>query len=392
VQPSMFVSSWEAGASRDFCRRGGMNVSGPQGSAAGADRIFTLLERGRERQASDLYVEPGQGAAYRIYTEVERVVGASFEAADVSAFLDETIDKLSRGRLDKIGIADAVYADERVGSIRIHASRGKHGARLTIRLLARSIPELETLGHPRVINTFTELRSGLIIFAGPTGSGKSTTIASLLDRINATSAKHIVTFEDPIEYRHRWSRSVVTQYEVGRDVATYADGVRGALRADPDVLFIGELRGVETAAACLQAAETGHLVFAALQTSSEMAQAVNRIVGLFPAEEQDNARSRLADMLRALVGLRLLPRRDRMGLRAVAEIAIVDEPIRRLIREGASHQLRSAIASGKSEGSQTLEMHLSELVAAGEISLAAAQAASAYPGEVREPPKRFPAR
>ncbi len=367
-----------------------MNASGLIAYMPAADRIFTLLERGRQRQASDLHVEPGQGAAYRIFTDVERVPGAAFEAADVAAFLEETVDKLSRARLDKIGIADAVYADERVGSIRIHASRGKHGPRLAIRLLARSIPELETLEHPPIISSFTELRSGLIIVAGPTGSGKSTTIASLLDRVNATTAKHIVTFEDPVEYQHRWFRSVVTQYEVGRDVATYADGVRGALRADPDILFIGELRGLETVTACLQAAETGHLVFAALHTSSETAQAVNRIVGLFPSEEQATARNRLADTLRALVGLRLLPRRDRTGLRAVAEIAIANDAIRRLIRDGATHQLRSTLLSGKRDGSQTLEMHLSELVAAGDIDLATARAASAYPDEVREPLRQFP--
>ena len=366
-----------------------MNVAVVPSNVPAAERIYALIERGRQRQASDLHIEPGQGAAYRIYTKVERIAGVSFDAADVSVFLDETVDKLSRARLDKIGIADAVYADERIGSIRIHASRGKHGSRLAIRLLARSIPEFETLELPPILGSFAELRSGLVIVAGPTGSGKSTTIASLLDRINATSAKHIVTFEDPVEYQHRWLSSVVTQYEVGRDVATFADGVRGALRADPDILFIGELRGIETVTACLQAAETGHVVFAALHTSSETAQAVNRIIGLFPADEQDTARGRLADTLRALVGLRLLPRRDGAGLRAAAEVAIVTDPLRRLIRDGATHQLRSTILSAKRDGSQTLEAHLSELVAAGEIELGVARATSAFPDEIREPIKQF---
>ena len=361
-----------------------MIAMGSNVHASPAERIFGLIVRGRERQASDLHVEPGQGAAYRIFTNVERIDALSFDAADVTAFLDETIDKLSRAKLDKIGIADAVFADERVGSIRIHASRGKHGPRLAIRLLARAIPELESLQLPEVVASFAELRSGLIIVAGPTGSGKSTTIASLLDRVNATSSKHIVTFEDPIEYQHRWLRSVVTQYEVGRDVATFADGVRGALRADPDVLFIGELRGVETVTACLQAAETGHVVFAALHTSSETSQAVNRIIGLFPAAEQENARTRLADALQALVGLRLLPRKDGSGLRAAAEVAIASDAVRRLIRDGATHQLRATLVSGRRDGSQTLETHLSELVGSGEIELSAARAASLYPQEVRD--------
>ncbi len=171
---------------------------------------------------------------------------------------------------------------------------------------------------------------------------------------------------------------------MGRDVATFAEGVRGALRADPDVLFIGELRGVETVTACLQAAETGHLVFAALHTPSESAQAVNRIVGLFPADEQDNARMRLADSLRALVGLRLLPLRDGSGLRAAAEIAVTNDAFRRMIRDGTTHQLRSLIMSSRREGSQTLENHLAELVADGFVDAAAARSVSLYPDEIRE--------
>jgi twitching motility protein PilT len=348
------------------------------------ETVFSLIERGRELQASDLHIEPGQGAAFRIYTQVRRVENFMPSAAEVEAFVAESLDRLARARLDKIGIADAVYADERVGAVRIHASRGKYGPRLAIRLLARSIPELDTLRLPEIVNSFTDLRSGLVLVAGPTGSGKSTTIASLLDRINATATKHIVTFEDPIEYSHRWLRSIVTSYEVGRDVSTFAEGVRGALRADPDVIFIGELRGVETVSACLQAAETGHVVFAALHTPSEAPQAINRIIGLFPADEQDNARSRLSDSLRAVLGLRLLPLADASGLRAAVEVVIANEAVRRLIRDGATHQLRGVIASSRREGMQTLETHLSELVASGEIDLATARAASLFPEDVRE--------
>jgi twitching motility protein PilT len=348
--------------------------------------IFALLESARVHQASDLHVEPGQGAAFRIFTHVARVEGEGPSREDVAAFLDATIDRVSRSRLDKIGVADAVYADDRVGAVRIHASRGKTGPRLALRLLARAIPELHTLGLPDVVETFTTVRSGLIIVAGPTGSGKSTTVASILDRINATLPRHIVTFEDPIEYQHRWLRSIVTQYEIGRDVAGYAEGVRGALRADPNVLFIGELRGIETVTACLQAAETGHTVFAALHTPSETAQAINRLTGLFPPGEQESARVRLADALRAVIGLRLVPLRDGSGLRAAAEILIANDAVRRLIRDGATHQLRSTITSSRFHGMQTLESHLAELVAAGEIDSAEARSASLYPDEIRDVP------
>jgi twitching motility protein PilT len=217
------------------------------------------------------------------------------------------------------------------------------------------------------------------------GSGKSTTIAALLDRINATSAKHILVFEDPVEFFHRWLSSIITQYEVGRDVSTFAEGVHGALRADPDVLFIGELRNVDTVAAALQAAESGHLVFAALH-APDTSQAINRLAGLFPSEDQERARTRLADTLRAVVGLRLIPKADKSGLRAAAEVVIANDAVRRLIRDGASHQLRATIASSRKDGSQTLESHLSELVQRGDIDISAARSASLFPDEVRASP------
>src|SRR5580704_3057272 len=180
--------------------------------------------------------------------------------------------------------------------------------------------------------------------------------------------------------------SIVTQYEVGRDVASFADGVRGSLRADPDILFIGELRDADTAAACLQAAESGHLVFAALHTPPEAPNAVNRLIGLFSADEQHRARLRLADALRAVVALRLLPSRDGKGLRPAAEVLIATDAVRRIVRDGALHQLRSVIAAGRKEGMQTLEAHLSQLVGENAVDAALARAVSLYPDDVRDTP------
>jgi twitching motility protein PilT len=354
------------------------------GAANSPDAIFDLIACGRERQASDLHVEPGQGAAYRIFTRIERLP-ASPQTLEVTAFLDATIDRLSRSRLEKNGFADAVFANDRIGAVRIHASRGRNGPRLAIRLLARSIPELSSLKLPEIVDSFVGLRSGLVLFVGPPGSGKTTTIAAILDRVNETLAKHIVTFEDPVEYSYRWSRGIVTQYEIGRDVASFAEGVRGALRADPDVLFIGELRGLDTVTACLHAAESGHVVFAALHTPSETPQAINRIIGLFAPAEQENARLRVADALRALVGLRLVPLRNGSGLRAAAEIVVANEAVRRLIRDGNAHQLRATVSTSRREGMQTLEAHLSEMIASGEVEAATARSVSLYPDEIREP-------
>ena len=351
------------------------------------EAIRVTRESVHAASTSDLHIEGNEPPWHRVDGAMQRMDLPVTEPESVRAFCEAYLSKTEYERLNgPHGAADGAIQHPSFGSIRIHAFRGENGLALSLRLLRDGVPDLVSLGLPAIVSTFADFATGLVLFTGPTGSGKSTTIASILDRINATAPKHIVTFEDPIEYQHRWLRSVVTQYEVGRDVASFAEGIRGALRADPDVLFIGELRGLETVTAALQAAETGHVVFAALHTPSESSQAVNRIIGLFHSEEQEQARLRLADSLRALVGLRLLPLRDGSGLRAAVEIAVANEAVRRLIRDGATHQLRATIASSRREGMQTLETHLSELISAGDIDVAAARAASQYPDEVRDVP------
>ena len=346
-------------------------------------RIYEYVTQARERRASDVHIDPGEGVAFRVATAIERLPNAAVDAAEVTGFLEETLDRLSSARFEKIGIADVAYAGHGVGAIRIHASRGPRGPRLAIRLLAKSVPDLDSLRLPPIVESFIKFRSGLVLIAGPPGCGKSTTAAALIQRVNETEGRHVITLEAPVEHRHCWGKSVVTQYEVGRDVASFADGIRGALRSDPDLLYIGELQGMDTAAAALRAAEAGHLVLAALHTPSESAYAVNRIVGLFPADEQARIRARLAETLRAILALRLLPSRAG-GLQPAAEILLANDAVRRLIREGASHQLRSTLASSRKDGAQTLEAHLAELVAAGEIDADIALAEALYPDELRE--------
>jgi len=349
----------------------------------GGARILHCIAQARARCASDVHIDPAEGVAFRIFTAMERIAAASIDGSDVEAFLELALDRLSRARFEKIGIADAAYADSDVGAIRIHASRGSHGSRLAIRLLAKSVPDLDSLRLPAVVESFIRFRSGLVLIVGPPGCGKSTTAAALIQRVNESDRRHIVTLEAPVEHRHRWDKSVVTQYEVGRDVATFAAGVQGALRADPDLLFIADLQGIDTTAAALRAAEAGHLVLAALHTPSESTHAVNRIVGLFPTEEQERIRARLAETLRAILALRLLPSRAG-GFQPAAEILLATDAVRRLIRDGASHQLHSTLASSRKDGAQTLEAHLAELVAAGEIDANIASAETLYPEELRE--------
>lgn len=346
--------------------------------------------------ASDVHLEPCDGRAGRVRLDIDGVLQHD---RNLEAGLFERVVSLVKVRSNMNTGESRLPQDGRLTvtfdgrSFDVRASTIPVGGleKVVLRFLQRFdlVPDLEQLGMGSELlaryQRALKRPGSFCVNAGPTGSGKSTTSYASLQTIPLEHL-NVCSVEDPIEYTHDWLKSVVTQYEVGRDVATFADGVRGALRADPDVLFIGELRGLETVSAALQAAETGHLVFAALHTPSETPLAINRIIGLFPSEEQERARSRLADALRALVGLRLLPLRDGSGLRAAAEIVIASEAVRRIIRDGATHQLRATIASSRKDGLQTLESHLSDLVSSGDVELAVARAASLYPDEVRELP------
>jgi twitching motility protein PilT len=221
-----------------------------------------------------------------------------------------------------------------------------------------------------------------VLFVGPTGSGKTTSLAALIDHINRTSNRHIVTVEDPVEYEHKSMRSIVSHRELGGDVHDYASAVRSCLRADPDVILIGELRDTATMAAALTAAETGHLVFSTLHTG-DAAQTVDRIVDAFGANAQGEVRVQLAQTLIGVVSQRLVPRAAGRGRRAAAEILVATDAVRALIRDGKTHQLRNAIQTGRTAGMQTLETHLSELVVRREVTLEAAGSVTDRPGEIR---------
>ena len=299
------------------------------------------------------------------------------------AFLTRSLSAEHCARLDTCGTADGASSRSADGApYRVHAYRHAGGVRVAIRLLAQRVPTLDELGLPTVPESFAQRPAGLVLFTGPTGSGKTTALAALVDRINRGSARNVVTVEDPVEYVHVAARSLVTHCEIGRDVSDYAEAVRGFLRADPDVILVGEMRDRATIAAALTAAETGHLVFATLHTN-DATQTVDRIVDAFPADAHAQVRSQLASVLVAIVALRLVPRRGGTGRRAAAEIMVGTDAVRALIREGKTHQLRNTIVTGRAAGMQTLEGHLSELVTRGEVALADAQAVTARPNEVR---------
>jgi twitching motility protein PilT len=349
----------------------------------GTIRIHDLVRGARARGATDLHFGGGDRPALRIDGRLIALDVPPVEQPDARAFLTSALAPEQLARLDARGTADgAAPRSADGGPYRVHAYRHTGGVRVAIRLLAETVPSLEQLGLPAAVATLAQRPAGLVLFTGPTGSGKTTALAALVDRINRTSERNVVTIEDPIEYEHAAVRSLITHCEIGRDVSDYGEALRGFLRADPDVILVGEMRDRDTMAAALTAAETGHLVFATLHTN-DAPQTVDRIVDAFPADAHAQVRTQLAAVLAGIVALRLVPRHDGAGRRGAAEILIGTDAVRALIREGKTHQLRNTILTGRAAGMQTLETHLSDLVVRGEIDLAAARAVTSRPSEVR---------
>jgi twitching motility protein PilT len=348
----------------------------------GTLRLWELLREAREREASDLHLAAGSTPTLRIDGTLLRFDAPLLHDDDLAHFTSELLDAQALQTLYDRGDADAALRNDELGTFRIHAFRSCGHARLAIRLLARRIPTLDHAFLPATITDFAEKQAGLVLFVGPTGSGKTTSLAALIDHINRTSNRHIVTIEDPVEYRHEPIRSIISHRELGVDVTNYAAAVRSCLRADPDVILIGELRDSVTMAAALTAAETGHLVFSTLHTG-DAAQTIDRIVDAFGSETQGEIRVQLAQTLIGVASQRLVPRANGRGRRAAVEMLVASDAVRALIRDGKTHQLRNAIQTGRTLGMQTLETHLSELVVRREVTLEAARAVTDRPGDIR---------
>jgi twitching motility protein PilT len=251
---------------------------------------------------------------------------------------------------------------------------------LSLRLIPYRIPTFDELGLPEIVDELVRLPQGLILVTGPTGSGKSTTLASMIDAINEDRACHIITIEDPIEYVHEHKQSAVNQRELGADTNSFARALRSVLREDPDVLLVGEMRDIETIASALTIAETGHLVFATLHTN-DAAQTLDRIVDVFPSEQQAQIRVQLASSLQAVISQRLIPRSSG-GRVAAFEVLTANYAVRNIIRDGRTTQLRNQISTGARDGMRTLEASLSDLVAGGVVSYEEALTHTLFPSEV----------
>jgi len=348
--------------------------------------VRVVREGALSASTSDLHIEGNEPPWHRVDGQMRPMELAVIEPESVRAFCEAYLGKREYERLNgPCGAADGAIQHPSFGGIRIHAFRGDNGIALSLRLLREGVPPLAALGLPAVVAGFADYPNGLVLFTGPTGSGKSTALAGLINEINLKYSRHIVTVEDPIEYRHRSCRSLVRQREIGRDVVSYAESLRGLLRADPDVILIGELRDPDVMSACLQASETGHLVFSTLHTS-EAAETVQRIVGVFEGGRQEQARMQLAQSLQAIVSMRLIPDASGCGRRAACEILLNSPAVRsQLLAPERAVQIRNTIETSRKDGMQTLEMDLSRLISDGLITYEAAVAASDYPDQIRVP-------
>lgn len=351
-------------------------------------RLTETLHLARLRNASDVHFTAGLPPVLRIDGALELDSTPALSAAEVGAIASALLDAPASARLELTGDVTITRDCAESGMARIHTYRSAAGVAIAIRLLSPTVPSLESLHLPEAVAGFAQRAAGLVIVAGPTGSGKSTALAAIVDRINRTQARHVITIEDPIEYRYVSDKSVITQREIGKDIRAYADAVYGALRSDPDVILIGEMRDCETMHAGLTAAQTGHLVLTTLHTG-DAPQTIDRILGAFPDALREQMRVELAQTLAGVVCLRLLPRAYGPGRRSVAEVLIANDGVRHLIRDGKTHQLRNLIATSRQTGMQTLEMHLTDLLARGEITLDAAMSVTDRPSDIKPADRAF---
>jgi twitching motility protein PilT len=332
-----------------------------------------LLQLAAARNASDVLLIAGAPTVLRVNGALSTASGGPLDAEEVRAFVLPLVEAGQMEELQKKRTLDFSFMREGLGRFRInlHYQRGTLAA--SIRLLPAKIPSLESLHLPGSLARLAERRQGLVLVTGPTGCGKTSTLAALIDIVNTRRAAHVVTIEDPVEYQHANRSAIIEQIEVGRDTPDFAITLRSIMRQTPDVILVGEMRDAETMATVLTAAETGHLVFSTLHTNDAV-QAVSRILDSFPSANQPQIRQQISLALAAVVAQQLVPGADGVARWPATEIMTATDAVRALIRKGDDHQLRSQISTSKAEGMMTMEQSLAELVRAGRITQETAQA------------------
>lgn len=335
--------------------------------AQAAPKIESFLEDVIKLNASDLHLQAGVPPMLRVDGSLQAIEGAAkLDEDDVERLVFSLLDDEQKDILLKDKEVDFSFAFGDYGRFRVNAFHERGNVAAALRMIPSKIKTLEELGMPKILETFTQLPRGLVLVTGPTGSGKSTTLAAMLDKINSERAVHIVTIEDPIEYTHANKKAIVVQREVHYDTYSFATALRSSLRQDPDVVLIGEMRDLETIASAITIAETGHLVLATLHTNSA-AQSIDRMIDVFPPHQQEQIRVQLSGILQGIVSQRLVPSIGG-GRVAVAEILVANAAVRNIIREAKTHQLDSVIQTGVDQGMQSMDKELVKQVQAGKIT------------------------
>ena len=326
-----------------------------------------LLREAVEKGASDIHITVGVPPIFRINGKLVRSDHAALMVKETEELFNSLTKSEQQQLFKERGELDFSFAIYGLSRFRINAFRQRGSIAIVIRVVNENIPTLEELAHPPVLKTLAGQPRGLVLVTGPTGSGKSTTLAAMINLINQERSCHILTLEDPIEYLHKHSKSIVNQREMHSDTQSFTIALRAALREDPDVILVGEMRDAETIATAITAAETGHLVFATLHTGSA-AQTIDRIIDAFPAHQQQQIRIQLSVTLQGIIAQQLLPRMDRKGRIAALEVLIATPAVRNIIREGKTHQLTSVIQTGIKFGMQPMDAALRDLYRRGIVS------------------------
>jgi twitching motility protein PilT len=343
-----------------------------------ADILIEVIEAG----ASDLHLTAGSPPMIREKGKLSALDYPKLQPQDTREIVYSILNNEQRKRLETEWQIDLSYSVPNRARFRVNAFFQRASIGAVMRTIPQEIPKLEDLGLPSVLADFTRKPRGFVLVTGPTGSGKSTTLAAMLDLINQERHEHILTIEDPIEFLHRHKSCIVNQRELGTDATSFAEGLKSALRQDPDVILVGEMRDLETMSTALTAAETGHLVFATLHTQ-DTAQTVDRVVDAFPPAQQHQVRVQLSIALQGIVTQQLLQTADGSSRVCACEVLVPTPGVRNLIREGKSHQIYSALQTGASHGMQTMDAALVDLVRRGKISQQMAERRSSTPDELK---------
>jgi twitching motility protein PilT len=342
-----------------------------------------VLKQTVDAKASDLHMTVGSPPVVRVRGELRALDSYSpLNSKDTRDLIYGILSNDQRKKLEQEWQVDFSYSVPAYGRFRVNAYMQRASVGAAFRLIPAEIKSVEQLGLPASVQDFVKMPRGFVLVTGPTGSGKSTSLAAMIDEINTTRKEHILTIEDPIEFLHRHKSCIVNQREIGNDAQSFALGLKAALRQDPDVILVGEMRDLETISTALTAAETGHLVFATLHTQ-DTAQTIDRIIDVFPPHQQQQVRVQLSVALQGIMTQQLLPTADGSGRVACCEVLTLTPAVRNLIREGKTHQIHSVLQTSAARGMQSMDAALATLVRNGKITRELAESRSSTPEELR---------